>query len=84
VGGGVSSVLGLPADGSLDGCGIYVPIIISGQIRGFNSTVIDSGQSTGFGNASDTAAAPEPVIPVGSGFFFYNTLGTTVKWTQSL
>jgi len=84
VGGGISSVLGLPADGSLDGSIINIPIINgSGNIAGFTQITIDSGQSTGFGNASDTAAVPEPQIPVGTGFLFQNTAGAE-NWVQSL
>jgi hypothetical protein len=84
IGGGISSVLGLPADGSLDGSQIYIPNISGGAVHGFIQITIDSGQSTGFGNAGDTASVPEPVIPVGSGFFFSNGTGAPVKWIQSL
>ena len=84
IGGGISSVLGLPADGSLDGSAIYIPNITGGQVHGFTQITVDSGQTTGFGNAADTAAVPEPVIPVGSGFFFFNGTGTPANWVQSL
>lgn len=83
VGGGISSVLGLPADGSLDGSAIYIPNISGGIVHGFNQFTIDSGQTTGFGNAADTAPAAEPVIPVGTGFFIDNTAGAE-NWVQSL
>jgi hypothetical protein len=83
IGGGVSSVLGLPKDGSLDGDLIYIPNITGGQVHGFTTITIDSGQTTGFGNASDTASVPEPTIPVGAGFLLFNAAGT-VNWVQSL
>jgi hypothetical protein len=83
IGGGVSSVLGLPADGSLDGSSIYIPNIVGGQVHGFTTITIDSGQSTGFGNGNDSAAVAEPVIPVGGGFFLNNTTGAE-NWVQSL
>ena len=83
IGGGISSVLGLPADGSLDGSGIYIPNIVGGQVLGFVQYTVDSGQSTGFGNAADTASAPEPVVPVGAGFFIQNTAGA-LNWIQAL
>lgn len=82
VGGGISSVLQLPKDGSLDGSIINIPNIVAGNVHGFTQITIDSGQSTGFGNASDTAAVPEPVIPLGTGFFIQNTSGN-VNWVQS-
>jgi hypothetical protein len=84
IGGGVSSVLQLPANGSLDSCVIYIPNIVGGAVHGFNQVTIDSGWSTGFGNAADSAQVPEPIIPVGTGFFFYNVSGAPVKWVQSL
>jgi hypothetical protein len=68
----------------LDGSQIYIPSISGGAVHGFVQITIDSGQSTGFGNAADTAAVPEPVIPVGSGFFFSNGTGAPVTWMQSL
>ena len=84
VGGGISSVLGLPANGSLDGSIINVPIIgVDGNVHGFTQTTIDSSWPTGFGNASDTAQAPEPIIPVGTGFLLQNT-ATVEDWVQSL
>jgi hypothetical protein len=82
IGGGISSVLKLPADGSLDGSLINIPNIVGGSVHGFTTYTIDSGQPTGFGNAADTASAPEPQIPVGTGFFIQNTAGA-VNWVQS-
>jgi hypothetical protein len=85
IAGGISSILQLPADGSLDGCLIYIPKIIGGQVRGFTTVTIDSGQTpSGFGDATDANEVAEPIIPVGAGFFFYNTVGHPVKWVQSL
>ena len=83
VGGGVSAVAQLPKDGSLDGCVLYIPNIVAGAVAGFNQVTIDSSWASGFGNAADTAQVSEPTISVGSGFFFYNTLGTPVNWVQS-
>jgi hypothetical protein len=83
IGGGISSVLNLPADGSLDGSSIYLPNIVGGQVHGFTTITIDSGQPTGFGNGSDSAPVAEPVIPVGGGFFLNNTAGAE-NWVQSL
>jgi hypothetical protein len=74
----------LPANGSLDGAAIYIPNIYGGAVHGFIQMTIDSGWSTGFGNAADTAQVAEPVIPVGSGFFIDNTTGGPVQWIQSL
>jgi hypothetical protein len=84
IGGGVSSVLQLPAGGVLDGALIQIPIIgANGGVAGFTTVTIDSSWSTGFGNAADTAQVPEPVIPVGAGFFFENTLGAPQQWIQN-
>jgi len=86
-GGGVASVLQFtnaanPA--AYDGCVISVPTINGlGNITGFNVSVFDSTFTTGFGDAGDNFAVPEPVIPVGTGFFFNNTTVGTVKWIQS-
>jgi len=84
VAGGISSVLGLPADGSLDGSAIYIPNIVSGAVHGFTQYTVDSGQTpSGFGNAADSAEVAEPVIPVGGGFFIDNTAGAE-NWVQNL
>jgi hypothetical protein len=82
VGGGISSVLKLPNDGSLDGSIINIPNIVGGNVRGFTQITIDSSQPTGFGNSSDTASVPEPIIPVGTGFFLQDTSGNE-NWVQS-
>jgi hypothetical protein len=101
IGGGVSSVLQLnntPINangyGPFDLQQILVPhISAAGNFLGFTTTTIDSYWSTGFGNSADSAAAPEPVIPTGSGFIFLyisqppNTTGATgqpLYWVQSL
>jgi hypothetical protein len=84
VGGGVSSVLGLAnPTGALDGSRIYVPKIVAGNVKGYTVTTIDSTVTGGFADAGDVNPAPEPVIPVGSGFFFDNTIGGNVTWIQS-
>ncbi|HEY4416007.1 MAG TPA: hypothetical protein VGO57_09970, partial [Verrucomicrobiae bacterium] len=82
VAGGISSVLKLPSDGSLDGSIINVPNIVAGNVQGFTQYTIDSAWPSGFGNAIDSAAVPEPTIAVGSGFFIQNTSGAT-DWVQS-
>jgi len=99
IAGGVTSVLGLtntpdtnPADanyqgGTLDYTVLYIPnISVTGQFLGYNEVTIDSGWSTGFGNAKDNAQVAEPVIPVGGGFIFQNNLkpAQNIVWTQSL
>jgi hypothetical protein len=93
IAGGVSSVLGItnsspggPGNGVLDSDQIYVPNInAQGAFRGYNVVTFDSTLSTGFGDAqdSDGIAVPEPIIPVGGGFIFFN-VGSQFVWTQSL
>jgi hypothetical protein len=91
VGGGVSSTLGLtnvlsagPGTGDLDGDYIYRPNISGGSVHGYTVVTIDSTQTTGFADATDTTAVAEPQIPVGSGFLFNNALSATKNWIQSL
>ncbi len=85
LGGGVSSVLNLTNNGALDGTQIYIPNIVSGSVHGYTTVTIDSGMTTGFGNASDTAPVAEPVIPVGTGFLYNNNAGLgPVTWVQTL
>jgi hypothetical protein len=101
IGGGVSSVLQLnntPINangyGPFDLQKILVPNInAAGNFIGFITTTVDSYWSTGFGNGSDSASAPEPVIPVGSGYLFLYTAqpagtsgatGQPLYWVQSL
>jgi hypothetical protein len=89
IGGGITSVLGFTnvvtaGAGALDGDLIYQPNIVNGNFAGFTVTTFDSTLSTGFGDASDSFAVPEPVIPLGSGFFFNNGNVQTVNWIQTL
>ena len=85
IGGGISSVLGLSNTGALDGDYVYQPSInANGQFTGYYVSTFDSTLSTGFGDASDSTAVPEPIIPLGSGFFFNNANGTPVNWIQTL
>jgi len=85
VGGGISSVLGIKnVAGALDGCIVLVPNIIGGVVHGYNQTVFDSAQTTGFASASTGLVAPEPVIPVGGSFLFSNQSGSDYQWIQSL
>ena len=83
VAGGISSVLGLPADGSLDGCVLYIPNISGGAVHGFTQVTIDSTVAGGFADAADVNPVPEPLIPVGTGFFFDNLTGSPITWVQS-
>jgi hypothetical protein len=84
VGGGLGSVLQFPAtNGTADFAYVQIPNISSGgQISGFTTYTVDSSLG-GFADQNDNNAVPEPIIPVGSGFFFYDNLGHTVPWTQS-
>jgi hypothetical protein len=86
VGGGLGSVLGLPVlSGVLDGASVYVPNISGSPaaVHGFTGYTCDSGQTSGFGNAGDTAGVPEPIIPVGGGFVLNNNTGVAVQWVQA-
>jgi len=74
----------LDADNASDGDVISIPIInATGNITGFSQYMLDSGFPSGFANAADTIGEPEPVLPVGGGFFFDNLNGATVTWVQS-
>jgi hypothetical protein len=92
IGGGVSSVLGLtnpdggvPGNGPLDGTYLYLPTIsATGVFSGYNIVQFDSSQTTGFANASDTAAVPEPVVNVGGSFLINNQSGAPITWIQSI
>jgi len=82
VAGGLKSILNLGA--GADGCLVSIPTINpSGSITGFNTVTVDSTFASGFGDAGDNFEVAEPTISVGTGFFFNNTLGTPVLWTQS-
>jgi hypothetical protein len=85
VAGGVSAVLGLKNDlaGTLDGSLILIPNIVGGNVNGYTTIQFDSTQPTGFANALGNASVPEPVIQVGSGFFFSNQTGGNYNWIQS-
>ena len=85
VGGGISSVLGLTNPGGvLDGSLILVPNIVGGAVHGYVTVQFDSSRGTGFANFAGSAAVPEPIIPVGSGFLFSNQSGAPYNWIQSL
>jgi hypothetical protein len=86
VGGGVSSSIGLTNPGGvLDGTLIYIPNINgSGTFLGYTIRTIDSSFSTGFADFGDSVQEPEPIIPVGTGFIFFNNLGANYNWVQSL
>ena len=84
VSGGISSVCGLTnSAGALDGDYIYVPKIIGGVFHGYDVTTIDSTLG-GFADVTDSTNVPEPVITLGTGFFFNNQNLQTVNWVQSL
>jgi hypothetical protein len=84
VGGGLGSVLNFNAAGGVpDFTTVNVPKIVNGVIAGFTGYTVDSSFPSGFADASDSVGVPEPIIPVGSGFFFVNNSGATVNWTQS-
>ena len=83
VGGGLSSVLQFPHDGSLDGSIISIPTITAGAISGFQLITIDSMVSGGYADANDVNPVPEPQIPVGTGFFLQNLTAAPVNWVQS-
>ncbi|MGA2787692.1 MAG: hypothetical protein ABSF60_09195 [Verrucomicrobiota bacterium] len=84
--GGVETVLNVPSDGSLDGNLLEIPNINgSGAIKGYNTYTFDSTMPQGFGDANDLHSVPEPVIPVGGGFFINNNQGGgTFQWVQTL
>jgi hypothetical protein len=84
IGGGISSVLGLPTgSGQLDGSLIYVPNIVSGGVHGFNTYYIDSTLGgNGIADSGDNNLVAEPIIPVGGGFFITHT--GPFSWIQSL
>lgn len=87
ISGGISSVMGFAnTGGALDGTQVFVPNISGGgAIQGYTTSTFDSGFGTGFGNATDSAQAPEPTIPVASGFIYDNNAGLgPVVWTQTL
>lgn len=86
IGGGLGSVLGFTlANGVSDYNVVAVPnISAAGRLTGFTSYTVDSSFPTGFADPSDSFGVAEPQIPVGKGFFFFNTSGATINWTQSL
>jgi hypothetical protein len=83
VGGGLGSVLQFPTNGILNYALIQVPNINAGRILGFTTYTVDNAMSTGFSDSFDNNPVPEPVIPVGSGFFINNNTGSAVNWIQS-
>jgi hypothetical protein len=87
VGGGLATSLqftNAATPSAYDGCTVSIPNInAGGNITGFTTYVFDSTFNTGFGDAGDNFAVPQPVIPVGGGFFFNNTIGSPIKWIQS-
>jgi len=86
VGGGLASVLQFPAlSGALDGSTIFVPNITGSPaaVHGYSIYTVDSGQPSGFGNATDSAGVPEPVLPVGAGIIINNNTGSAANWIQS-
>jgi hypothetical protein len=99
VAGGVQTVLGLTnniidqyGDGLLDGEAVLVPKFTSKVIggvtyykaAGYTEYQYLASSSTGFVGADGQTVLPEPQIPVGSGFLFYNDNVQAVSWVQSL
>jgi hypothetical protein len=90
IGGGITSVLGFTnvvtaGAGALDGDPIYIPVIkANGNPGGFITVIFDSTLSSGFGDPTDSFSTNEPVIPVGTGFFFGNGNAAPINWVQSL
>ncbi|MDR3560741.1 MAG: hypothetical protein P4N59_04775, partial [Negativicutes bacterium] len=86
VGGGLASVLqftNAANPSAFDGCVVSVPHVVAGSVTGFDVVMFDSTFPTGFADPGDNFAVPEPVIPVGTGFFLNNTLGHSISWVQS-
>jgi len=84
-GGLISSLQFSNVAGALDGTVVSQPNIVGGNINGFIQSVYDSGMPTGFGDAADINPAPEPNIPVATGFIYNNNAGGgTIKWVQRL
>jgi hypothetical protein len=94
IGGGISSVLNITntvpggnggpngGSGPLDFSTISIPNIDAlGHFLGYKVTTFDTDFSTGFANGQDNAVAPEPVIPVGTGFVLFNA-NAAYSWTQ--
>ena len=69
--------------GGADGCLVYIPVISTGVFRGFTTYTVDSGMSTGWGNASDSAPVPPPKMHLGDGAFFNNQSGASLTLTFS-
>src|ERR1035438_5282815 len=61
--------------GGADGCTVSIPVIRTGVFRGFTTYTVDSGWSTGWGNANDNAAVAAPTMRLGDGAFFNNNNG---------
>jgi hypothetical protein len=83
VGGGLGTALGLVPSTALNGDFVNVPIITGGNIHGFTTAQIDTTVGSGWADASDSFAVPEPIVPVATGFFFQNVNGTPFNWVQS-
>jgi hypothetical protein len=84
VGGGLSSVLNFNLAGGVpDYTVVNIPKIVNGVLTGFTGYTVDSSFPSGFADPTDNFGVPEPIIPVGSGFFFVNNSGSTVNWVQS-
>jgi hypothetical protein len=83
VGGGLGGALGLVPTAALNGDFVNVPIITGGNIHGFTTAQIDTTIGSGWADASDSFAVPEPTIPVATGFFFQNVNGVPYNWIQN-
>jgi len=86
IGGGVTSSLQLTnVAGALNGTVVYLPNIYGGQVHGYIAYTFDDGYASGFGDATDSAEASEPQVPVSSAFLYNNNAGLgNVIWKQTL
>jgi hypothetical protein len=85
VGGGLASVDQFPAtNGTLNYAYVNVPNInAAGNLTGFTQYTVDNGFASGFADPSDSFQVAEPILQVGSGFFFQDNLGHSAPWVQS-
>jgi len=84
IGGGLGSVCQFPTNGPTDGTLVNIPQISGGNVVGFTVYTVDSTMNTGFSDINDNNPVAEPIIPVGTGFFFQNNTGSDKSWVQKL
>jgi len=82
--GGTLGSEGFPTNGPADYTQVSVPNInAAGNLTGYTVYTVDSTLG-GFADINDTIPKPDIALPVGQGFFFFNNLGHTLYWVQSL